>query len=444
MKSQHTTTPSRHEPANPQALWSAVFLMSTLSLSIALAGCGKKDGAAAGAGHGPGAGGMPPAEVIVTVAQRAPVTQYVELAGRTNAYQLAPVIPQVGGIIQKRLFTEGSHVSAGDPLYQIDASTLEASVAAAQAQVQRNKANLAALQVTGKRYKDLISSNAVSKLDLDNAYQQIALSEADLAASQAALKTAQINLGYATVRSPISGQSGVSNVTAGALVNASQATPLVTIQQMDPMYVDISQSSADMLKLRRQIQSGSLAKPSSSGLTLTLEDGSSYPYQGRLEFSNASVDSASGSVILRAVVPNPNGLLLPGMYVKAKLTQGTVNDGILLPQQAVTHDPQGNAVVLVVAADGTVSSRTIQTGATQGDKWIVTGGLENGEQVILEGSQKAKPGTKVHATVAGTAAPAAATDPSAGNHAVGGTAKPAAATVTTTTSTTTPATAAKS
>ncbi len=440
MKPQHTPSPFNTNPRapNPQALWSAVFLMSTLSLSIALAGCGKKDGAAAGAG--PAGGGMPPAEVVVTVAKSAAVTQYVELAGRTSAYQLSPVIPQVGGIIQKRLFTEGSIVHAGDPLYQIDPASLEAAVAAAQATVQRNKANLAALQVTGKRYQALIASNAVSKLDLDNANQQIALSEADLAASVAALKTAQINLGYATVRSPISGQSSVSSVTAGALVTANQATPLVTIQQMDPMYVDISQSSADMLKLRRQIQSGSLAKPNSASLNLTLEDGSSYPYNGKLEFSNASVDPASGSVILRAVVPNPNGLLLPGMYVKAKLTQGVVNNGILLPQQAVTHDPQGNAVVLVVAADGTVSSRTIKTGAAQGDKWIVTGGLQDGEQVILEGSQKAKPGSKVHATVA-DAAPA--TDPTAGNTPVGGSAKPAA-TVTSTTTTTTSATAAKS
>lgn len=441
MKPQHIPSPFNTEPKapNPQALWSAVFLMSTLSLSIALAGCGKKDGAA-GAGAGAPGGAMPPPEVIVTVAKPESVTQYVELAGRTSAYQLSPVIPQVGGIIQKRLFTEGSVVQAGDPLYQIDPASLEASVAAAQAQVQRNKANLAALQVTGKRYKDLIASNAVSKLDLDNAYQQIALSEADLAASQATLKTAQINLGYATVRSPITGQSGVSNVTAGALVTANQATPLVTIQQMDPMYVDISQSSADMLKLRRQIQSGSLAKPNSAALSLTLEDGSSYPYPGRLEFSNASVDAASGSVILRAVVPNPNGLLLPGMYVKAKLTQGVIHNGLLLPQQAVTHDPQGNAVVLVVAADGTVSPRTIQIGAAQGDKWIVTGGLQNGEQVILEGSQKAKPGSKVHATVAD--ATPAATDPTAGNTPVSGSAK-AAGTVTSTTTTTT-ATAAKS
>jgi membrane fusion protein (multidrug efflux system) len=438
MKSQHTsiqTHPSR-------TLWPAAFLLSTLSLSIALTGCGKKEGAAAG-GAGPGAGGMPPAEVVVAVAHRSSVTQYVELAGRTSAYQLAPVIPQVGGIIQKRLFTEGSTVQAGDPLYQIDPSSLEASVAAAAAQVQRNKANLAALQVTGKRYKDLIASNAVSKLDLDNAYQQIALSEADLAASQAALKTAQINLGYATVRAPIAGVSGVSSVTAGALVTANQATPLVTVQQMDPMYVDISQSSADMLKLRRQIQSGNLAKPNSAALTLTLEDGSSYPYNGRLEFSNASVDAASGSVILRAVVPNPNGLLLPGMYVKAKLTQGTINDGILLPQQAVSHDPQGNAGVLIVAADGTVSPRIVQLGAAQGNQWIVTGGLQDGEQVILEGSQKAKPGSKVHATVAdaGTATPASPTaGNNAGNNAVGGTAKPTVITTTTTTS----ATAAKS
>lgn len=395
---------STHNPLlhNKSAAWPTVLLLSTLSVSIALTACGKKDAAAGGAGATP-----PTPEVVVTVAQRAPITQYVELAGRTSAFQLSPVIPQVSGVILKRLFQEGSIVKEGQPLYQIDPALYSASVEASAAAVQRNKANLAALKVTAQRYKGLIASNAVSKLDYDNAVQQVALSEADLASSQATLKTAQINLGYATVRSPITGQSGVSSVTAGALVTANQTTSLVTIQQMDPMYVDISQSSADMLKLRHQIQSGSLSKPTSATLSLTLEDGSSYPYKGRLEFSNASVDAASGSVILRAVVPNPSGLLLPGMYVKSKLTQGVVNDAILLPQQAVTHDPQGNAVVLVVATDGTVSQRTIQIGAAQGDKWIVTGGIQNGEQVILEGSQKAKPGSKVHATVAqATDAPA--------------------------------------
>jgi len=393
MKSRQSThNPSLH---NKSTAWPTLLLMSTLSVSIALTACGKKEAAAGGAGAS-----APPPEVVVTVAQRAPITQYVELAGRTSAFQLSPVIPQVSGVILKRLFQEGSVVKEGQPLYQIDPALYSAAVDAASASVQRNKANLAALKVTAQRYKDLIATNAVSKLDYDNAMQQVALSEADLASSQATLKTAQINLGYATVRSPITGQSGVSNVTAGALVTANQATPLVTIQQMNPMYVDISQSSADMLRLRHQIQSGSLSKPDSTNFSLTLEDGSSYPYQGHLEFSNASVDATSGSVILRAVIPNPAGLLLPGMYVKSKLTQGVVNDAMLLPQQAVTHDPKGNAVVLVVATDGTVSQRIIQTGATQGDKWIVTGGLENGEQVILEGSQKAKPGSKVHATVA--------------------------------------------
>jgi membrane fusion protein (multidrug efflux system) len=396
MKSCHST--NNHSFNNKSSAWPKVILMTTLSVCIGLTACGKKDAAA-------DAKTTPPAEVTVTIAQHAAITQYVELAGRTSAFQLSPVIPQVSGIILKRLFQEGSIVKEGQPLYQIDPALYSAAVDSASAAVQRNKANLAAFKVTAQRYKDLIATNAVSKLDYDNAVQQVALSEADLAASQATLKTAQINLSYATIRSPITGQSGVSNVTAGALVTANQATPLVTIQQMDPMYVDISQSSADMLKLRQQIQSGSISKPDSASLSLTLEDGSSYPDKGRLEFSNASVDPANGSVILRAVVPNPSGLLLPGMYVKSKLTQGVVNDAMLLPQQAVTHDPQGNAVVLVVATDGTVSQRTIQIGAAQGNQWIVTGGLKNGEQVILEGSQKAKPGSKVHTTLAKADAP---------------------------------------
>lgn len=404
MKSRHTTqNPSFYSRQNS---WSKVLLLSTLSVSIALTACGKKEGAA---GAAAGAGAMPPAEVVVAVAERQSVSQYVELAGRTSAYQVSPVIPQVGGIILKRLFQEGSTVKAGQALYQIDPATARTDVDAAQASVQRNKANLAALKVTASRYKGLIASNAVSQLDYDSALQQVALSEADLAASQAVLRNSQIKLDYATVRSPITGQSGVSSVTAGALVTANQATPLVTIQQNDPMYVDISQSSADMLKLRQQISAGKLGKPQSTQISLTLEDGSAYPIQGRLEFSNASVDPASGSVILRAVVPNPSGLLLPGMYVKAKINQGVVHNGILLLQQAVTHNPKGEATVLVVAADGTVIPRTIQTAGTQGDKWIVTGGLENGERVILEGSQKARPGSKVNATVAPTSSGSPAT-----------------------------------
>ncbi len=395
MKSrQSIQNPSFYKKSNA---WPAVLLLSTLSISIALTACGKKDAAGA---SGAGAGGMPPPEVIVAVAQRQPISQYVELAGRTNPFQLAPVIPQVGGVIQKMLFTQGDLVKAGQPLYQIDPAPFQAALETAQAAVQYDKANLAALKVTGARYKALIATNAVSQLDYDNAMQQIALAEATLAGGIANLRTAQINLDYTTIRSPITGLSGVSAVTPGALVTANQATSLVSITQMDPMYVDISQSSADMLKLRKQIQSGVISKSSNAPITITLEDGSSYPLQGRLELTNPSVDPTTGSVTLRGIIPNPSGTLLPGMYVKARLTQGVVNDGILLPQQAVTHDPQGNATVLVVAEDGTVSQRTIQAPNTQGNQWLVTSGLQNGERVILEGSQKTKPGGKVKATVA--------------------------------------------
>ncbi len=394
--------------------WPLVVVMSA-SLSLSLAGCGKKDAQAAGGA--PGA--MPPPEVIVAVAHRGAVDKTVELAGRTNAYQLSPVIPQVGGIIIKRLFTEGALVKAGQPLYQIDPATYQASVDAAAAAVQRNKANLAALKVTGQRYQALVASNAVSKLEYDNAFQQIALSEADLASSEASLRSSQINLAYTTVRSPITGQSGVSSVTPGALVVANQTTALVNIQQMDPMYVNISQSSADMLKLRQQIQSGTLGKSDNASITLTLEDGSTYPIKGQLQFSNASVDQTTGSVILRAIVPNPSGTLLPGMYVKARLAQGVVHDGILLPQQAVSHDPKGNANVLVVGPDGTVSPRTITLAGTQGNLWIVSDGLQDGERVIVEGLQKAKPGAKVKAIESDPNAPASANAPVS-------TAKPAA------------------
>ncbi|RYY78057.1 MAG: efflux RND transporter periplasmic adaptor subunit [Moraxellaceae bacterium] len=378
--------------------WARVAVYSTLAASIALAGCNKKEEAAGGAA---GAQQMPPPEVTVIVAQKQAVEQTVDLAGRTAAYQVSEVRPQVSGIVQKRLFVEGSYVKEGQPLYSIDANTYQATASNARAALNRQQANLNALKVKERRYKQLVGSNAISKQEYDDIAAQVALAEADVAASRATLENANISLGYATVRAPISGQTSRSNVTAGALVTAGQADPLVTIQQLDPVYVDISQSSADLLRLRQQMNKGQLSGADSSArVKLTLEDGSTYPVEGRLAFSGVSVDPSSGAVTLRAIFANPSQLLLPGMYVTARLVQGVNNNAYLIPQQSVMRTPQGQATVYVVSPQGEVQLKDVQTVGTQGDKWIVSSGLQDGDRVIYEGILKVKPGAKVKTVLA--------------------------------------------
>lgn len=372
--------------------WARVALFSTLAASVALAGCNKKEDAAAAGSAG--AQQMPPPEVVVMVAQKQMVEQTMDLAGRTSAYQISEVRPQISGIVQKRLFVEGSYVKAGQPLYQIDSNTYQATYNNAKAALNRQQANLDAVKVKQRRYKQLVGINAISKQEYDDISAQVALAEADVAASRATLENANISLGYATLRAPISGQTGRSNVTAGALVTAGQADPLVTIQQLDPVYVDISQSSADLLRLRQQIQAGQLSGADNSArVKLTLEDGSTYPVEGRLAFSGVSVDPASGAVTLRAIFANPSQLLLPGMYVTAKVVQGVNNAAMLIPQAAVTRTPQGDANVLIVNAQGIVEPRPVVTGGTQGSNWIITSGLNDGDKVIVEGIAKVKPGS---------------------------------------------------
>lgn len=379
---------------------------SVLAISIAgiagttLTGCGKKeekaDAAAAGGGQA-----MPPPEVSVIIAQKQAVEQAVELAGRTAAYQMSEVRPQVSGIIQKRLFVEGSFVSAGQPLYQIDANTYQATVSNAKAALTRQIASLNALKVKERRYKQLVGSNAISKQEYDDIAAQVALADADVAASRALLENANISLGYAVVRAPISGQTSRSNVTAGALVTAGQPDALVTIQQLDPIYVDISQSSADLLRLRQKMNQGQLSGADNSArVQLKLEDGSTYPVEGRLAFSGASVDPSSGAVTLRAIFANPSHLLLPGMYATARLVQGVNNNAYLIPQQAVMRTPQGQATVYAVSPQGDVAVKEIQTAGTQGDRWIVTSGLTDGDRLIYEGILKVKPGAKVKTVMA--------------------------------------------
>jgi len=370
-------------------LWAPALTACALATSIALVGCSKDPKSAQQAGGA--AQKMPPTEVGVIVAQPQSVEQSVELSGRTSAYQISDVRPQTNGVILKRLFTEGSFVREGQPLYEIDSSINRANLDSAKAALVRQQANLNALQVKANRYRQLVGINAVSKQEFDDLLAQIKLAEADIAASNAAVKNAQIDLGYSTVRSPISGQSGRSSVTAGALVTANQANALVTIQQLDPIYVDISQSSAELLRLRQQLSQGSIDRSNNTKVRLKLEDGSYYGVEGNLAFSDASVDPSTGSVTLRAVFSNPNHLLLPGMFANAQIVQGVIPNAYLVPQAAITRTPTGQAIAMLVNAKGVVESRPVTTVGVQGKDWIVTQGLNTGDKVIVDGIAKVKP-----------------------------------------------------
>lgn len=373
-------------------LWAPALTACALATSIALVGCSKdpKDAQQAAAAQK-----MPPPEVGVIVAQPQSVEQSVELSGRTSAYQVSEVRPQTGGVILKRLFAEGSYVQAGQALYEIDAKTNRASADSARATLLRQQANLNALRVKEGRYRQLVGTNAVSKQEYDDIHAQVLLAEADVAASQAALKNAEITLGYSTVRAPISGQSSRSSVTAGALVTANQADPLVTIQQLNPIYVDINQSSAEMLRLRQQLSKGSLNNSNNTRVKITLEDGSDYPVEGQLAFSDASVNPDTGTVTLRAVFSNPNHLLLPGMYATATISQGIIPNAYLIPQAAVSRLPTGQAIALVVNAKNTVEARPITTVGVKDQDWIVTDGLQAGDKIVVDGVAKVKEGQQV-------------------------------------------------
>ncbi|NKJ42104.1 MULTISPECIES: efflux RND transporter periplasmic adaptor subunit [unclassified Novosphingobium] len=364
----------------------------TPALALALAACGSHT---PGAGEPGGAGGNAPPPVSVVAVREEPLSISAEFPGRTVAYETSDVRPQVNGLIQARLFTEGEFVRAGQPLYRIDPAPYQAQVSSARAALTKAQATIASTEALARRYGELVKINAIARQDYENAVASAGQARADVAAQQAALRTAQIDLGRTTIRAPISGRIGRSLTTTGGLVSASQTTALTTIQRIDPVYVDIPQSSADLLKLRRQIMDGKLTKDGKAKVQLILEDGSTYPLEGDLLFTDVTVDQATGSQVLRAVFPNPRSLLLPGMFVRAKLVQGTVQNAIALPQQALTRDEHGNAVAMVVGAQNKVEQRQIQTGGTQGDKWIVTGGLRSGDKVIVEGGMMLQPGMAV-------------------------------------------------
>lgn len=367
-----------------------------------LASCGQKANAPQAMG-----GAMPPPEVTVVAVQARNVPLTTELAGRTLPYQIAEVRPQVDGIVKARLFKEGSDVKAGAPLYQIDAATYRAEVDRTQAALAKAEADLAANKLKAARYEELVSYDVVSKQARDDVAVALKQAEADAAAARAALEAARINLGYTTVTAPIGGRIGRSMVTAGALVTARQSAALATIQQIDPIYVDVTQSSTELIRLRREMASGAIRsdRTGAASVKLILEDGSTYPLEGKLQFTEVSVEPTTGAVTLRAVFPNPQHELLPGMYVRALLEEGVLENAIAVPQQAVTRDPRGNAIALAVAADGTVQPRVLRVNRALGDQWLVTEGLASGDRVIVEGLQKARPGA--HVKPVERAAPAA-------------------------------------
>ena len=372
--------------------------MTTKSLlTSALLACGLilSLGAVTTLAAGPGQRPMPVVSVIEVAAQ--PLTLTTELSGRTAPYLVAEVRPQVGGILQQRLFTEGSEVKQGELLYQIDPATFQAAYASANAVLARAEANLVPTRNKAERYRELVEVKAVSQQEYDDAVAAKLLAEADLAAARAALESARIHLAYTGVKAPISGNIGRSSMTTGALVTANQAQALATIQQLDPIYVDVTQSSSDLLQLKRGIASGVLkgAGDGAATVTLQLEDGTPYPLEGTMKFSEVTVDQTTGSVTLRCLFPNPDGLLLPGMFVRTRIAAGSNDQAILIPQRAVTRDQAGKALVMVVDNEEKVAARPIDVLRTVGDNWLVSSGLAIGDRVIMEGTQKARPGTAV-------------------------------------------------
>jgi membrane fusion protein (multidrug efflux system) len=373
--------PVRHVPA----------IAAAVSMLSVLAGCGDKISNAQAQGAG-----MPPPEVAVVSVAPERIAMTTELPGRLEAARIAQVRARVPGIVTKRVFREGSDVKAGDILFRIDAAPFQAAYNSAQAALARAEANHAQANLKAQRYKPLVETNAISKQEYDDALTAQLQTAADVAAAKAARESARLNLGYATVTSPISGRVGRAMVTEGALVGQGEATPLALVQQLDPVYVNVTQSSTEVMQLQRALANGQLksAGKGQAKVTLLMEDGTAYPHPGKLLFSDLTVDQSSGAITLRAEVPNPERTLLPGMYVRARVEQGIKDQAITVPQQAVQRDPSG-ASVLLVGADGKVAVQPVKADAAQGSTWIVSEGLKAGDRVIVEGLQKARPGTVV-------------------------------------------------
>lgn len=365
----------------------AVVLM--LSGSLALTGCDDKPAQQ-------GAQQMP--EVGIVTLKSAPLQITTELPGRTSAYRVAEVRPQVSGIILKRNFTEGSDIQAGVSLYQIDPATYQATYESAKGDLAKAQAAANMDQLTVKRYQKLLGTNYISQQDYDTAVATAQQSNAAVVAAKAAVETARINLAYTKVTSPISGRIGKSAVTEGALVQNGQTTALATVQQLDPIYVDVTQSSNDFLRLKQELANGKLQQENGKAkVELVTNDGLKYPQNGTLEFSDVTVDQTTGSITLRAIFPNPDHTLLPGMFVRARLEEGVNPDALLVPQQGVTRTPRGDASAMVVGEGDKVEVRQITATQAIGDKWLVTEGLKTGDRVIITGLQKVRPGVQVKA-----------------------------------------------
>ncbi|AFM23165.1 efflux RND transporter periplasmic adaptor subunit [Desulfomonile tiedjei] len=336
-------------------------------------------------------------EVATVTVQPQELVLTTELPGRTCAYLVAEIRPQVNGIIKDRLFTEGSDVKAGQILYQIDPAPFQAALDSARASLLKSEANLPAVRLKAERSKQLLEAKAVSQQDFDDKDAALKQAEADVAYWKAAVETARINLDYTHICAPISGRIGKSNVTTGALVTAHQAVPMATIQEIDPIYVDVAQSTTELLRLKRNFQRGLLKNNGENQRTvkLLLDDGRPYPLEGTLQFRDVTVDPTTGSVILRIVFSNPKHVLLPGMFVRATVVEGTADQAILVPQQGVSRDPKGNPIALIVDADGKVQQKKLKLDRPIGDKWLVSSGLAPGDNLIVEGSLKVRPGATV-------------------------------------------------
>jgi membrane fusion protein, multidrug efflux system len=362
-------------------------LITAATAAVFLAACGQKQSA------------PPPQtpEVGVVTVQPTTVPVVVDLPGRTNAFLVAQVRARVDGIVLRREFTEGDDVKQGQRLYKIDPAPYIAALNNAKATLAKAQANLVSTTAQASRYKVLVANNAVSKQDYDNAVASEGQAAADVAAGKASVDTAQINLGYTDVVSPITGRTGLSQVTPGAYVQASAATLMTTVQQLDPIYVDLTQSSVDGLKLRRQIQEGRLQTEGihAAKVSLVLEDGRTYSEQGKLQFSDVSVDQSTGSVTVRAIFQNKDRVLLPGMFVRARIQEGVNDHALVVPQIGVTHDQKGQPTALVVNKDDKVELRQLVTSSTYGQSWVVDSGLAAGDRVIVNGVEKAKPGMQV-------------------------------------------------
>lgn len=369
-----------HEPSRfPIALPLILFLL--------LAGCGGGD-------QGPQQEMPPPAVTVVTL-RTEPVTLTRELPGRTTPYVVAEVRPQVTGIVEERLFTEGSVVEAGQPLYQLDDATYRAAWNSARASLARAEASLEVARLNAERAAELVKANAVSRQEHENAVAALEQAKADVGVAEAQVATTAVELGYARITSPITGRIGKSSVTKGALVTADQPEPLATVQQLDPIYVDLTQSASELLELRRALAVGSIREAEGMPVAVLLEDGTRYGEEGELAFTDVAVDPSTGSFSLRVVVPNPDHMLMPGMYVRAVISNAVLEEGLLVPQQGIARDPRGNASAMVVADDGTAAVRPVEVSRTIGDKWLVREGLAAGDRVIVEGLQKVQPGMPV-------------------------------------------------